>query len=44
MAYDKIQVPADGAKITRGEGGVLHVPENPILPFIEGDGIGADSL
>tara|TARA_B100000809_G_scaffold33148_1_gene28956 strand:- start:1033 stop:2286 length:1254 start_codon:yes stop_codon:yes gene_type:complete len=42
MAYDKIQVPADGAKITRGEGGVLHVPENPILPFIEGDGIGAD--
>src|SRR3954470_4016724 len=33
--------PADGAAITR-EHGVLVVPDNPIIPFIEGDGTGAD--
>src|ERR1043165_2404727 len=32
---------ADGAKITM-KGGRLQVPENPILPFIEGDGTGPD--
>ena len=37
----KIQVPAGGAKITISNG-VLNVPDNPIIPFIEGDGIGAD--
>ncbi len=37
----KIQVPAGGAKITISQG-KLQVPENPIIPFIEGDGIGAD--
>lgn len=37
----KIQVPADGAKITI-RNGILNVPDNPIIPFIEGDGIGAD--
>ncbi len=42
MAYDKIQVPADGAKITLGADGKLVVPNNPILPFIEGDGTGRD--
>jgi isocitrate dehydrogenase len=31
-------VPADGAKIVPGE----PVPDNPIIPFIEGDGIGVD--
>ena len=36
-----IQVPAGGAKITISNG-VLNVPDNPIVPFIEGDGIGAD--
>jgi isocitrate dehydrogenase len=30
------------AKITMGQGGHLNVPENPIIPFIEGDGIGPD--
>ena len=29
-------------KITMGQNGRLHVPDNPIIPFIEGDGIGPD--
>jgi isocitrate dehydrogenase len=29
-------------KITMGADGVLHVPDNPIIPFIEGDGTGVD--
>ena len=29
-------------KITMQENGLLHVPENPIIPFIEGDGTGVD--
>lgn len=41
MGYEKIKVPADGAKITM-EDGVLKVPNNPIMPFIEGDGTGRD--
>ena len=36
-----IQIPADGSKITI-ENGVLQVPNNPIIPYIEGDGIGVD--
>jgi isocitrate dehydrogenase len=36
-----LQVPADGARITT-EGGKLRVPDNPIVPFIEGDGTGPD--
>ncbi len=42
MAYDKIQVPAFGEKITMGDDGKLCVPNMPVIPFIEGDGIGAD--
>ena len=34
-------VPADGARITLANG-QLTVPNNPIVPFIEGDGIGPD--
>ncbi len=41
MTYQKIVVPADGQKITI-ENGKLNVPDNPILAFIEGDGIGYD--
>jgi isocitrate dehydrogenase len=41
MPYQNVTVPADGAKITIGNG-VLQVPDRPILPFIEGDGTGAD--
>ena len=29
-------------KITMGTEGVLHVPDDPIIPFIEGDGTGVD--
>jgi isocitrate dehydrogenase len=36
-----LQVPTDGARIT-AEGGKLRVPDNPIVPFIEGDGTGPD--
>jgi isocitrate dehydrogenase len=43
MAYDKIIVPIDGEKITMQEG-KLHVPDHPILAFIEGDGIGYDIM
>jgi isocitrate dehydrogenase len=42
MAYDKIQVPADGAPITVKADNSLDVPANPIIPYIEGDGIGLD--
>ncbi len=37
----KIAPPADGAKITIANG-KLTVPDNPVIPFIEGDGIGPD--
>lgn len=41
MAFDKIMVPAEGEKITIRNGN-LNVPDQPIIPFIEGDGIGVD--
>lgn len=40
--YQHIQVPASGQKITTHNDGSLNVPDNPIIPFIEGDGIGVD--
>ncbi len=42
MTYDKLKTPSEGEKITRGTDGELRVPQNPIIPFIEGDGIGPD--
>ena len=42
MAYDKIKVPASGEKITLKSEGVLSVPDNPIITYIEGDGTGPD--
>jgi isocitrate dehydrogenase len=42
MGYQKIQVPANGDKITVNTDNTLNVPDNPIIPFIEGDGIGVD--
>ncbi len=39
--YQKINVPTNGEKITF-ENGKLIVPDNPIIPFIEGDGTGPD--
>src|SRR5437667_5586010 len=40
--YKVVKVPKDGAKITMGANKQLQVPENPIIPFIEGDGTGRD--
>jgi len=42
MSYQKIKIPSDGTKITVNQDMSLNVPNNPIIPFIEGDGIGAD--
>ncbi|MEN8175961.1 MAG: NADP-dependent isocitrate dehydrogenase [Pseudomonadota bacterium] len=42
MAYDKIEIPADGERITVNDDCSLNVPNRPIIPFIEGDGIGVD--
>lgn len=39
--FKKIVVPSEGEKITV-KNDKLHVPDNPIIAFIEGDGIGAD--
>ena len=39
--YDHLTPPTDGEKVTMRDG-TLHVPDRPILPFIEGDGIGPD--
>lgn len=43
MAFSKVVVPRDGERITVREG-KLHVPDNPILLWIEGDGIGPDIM
>lgn len=42
MGYQKIQVPATGDKITVNADMSLNVPNNPVIPYIEGDGIGVD--
>ncbi|MEA3274713.1 MAG: NADP-dependent isocitrate dehydrogenase [Pseudomonadota bacterium] len=42
MAYERIQIPADGEKIQVGGDYSLQVPSHPIIPYIEGDGIGVD--
>jgi isocitrate dehydrogenase len=44
MAYQHITVPGDGEKVTVDSNGNLQVPDNPILMFIEGDGIGYDIM
>ena len=42
MAYQHVKVPADGTKITVNSDNSLNIPDNPIIPYIEGDGIGVD--
>ena len=42
MVVDKIQIPTQGSPITVNSDGSLDVPDCPIIPFIEGDGIGID--
>ena len=41
MTYKNIKIPKKGNKISY-KNGKLDVPSNPIIPFIEGDGIGVD--
>jgi isocitrate dehydrogenase len=42
MHYDHINLPADGPPIAANPDHSLNVPDFPIIPFIEGDGIGID--
>jgi isocitrate dehydrogenase len=41
MAYDHLTPPSEGASITMADGRLV-VPDQPVIPFIEGDGIGPD--
>ena len=42
MFTSKVVVPTNGSAIEIDANGKLVVPDNPIIPFIRGDGIGAD--
>ena len=42
MTYKNINIPKEGVKISINDDGSLNVPDNPIIPYIEGDGIGID--
>ena len=42
MSYKHIKVPESGDVITVNEDSSLSVPDKPIIPYIEGDGIGVD--
>ncbi|WP_201584122.1 NADP-dependent isocitrate dehydrogenase [Psychrobacter sp. HII-4] len=42
MSYNKVIVPRDGEKVTVNADLSLNVPNHPIIPFVEGDGIGVD--
>jgi isocitrate dehydrogenase len=41
-AYDKLTAPTKGAKIKANPDGSVVVPDEPVIPYIEGDGIGVD--
>ena len=42
MRFEHIVVPTVGTKIRINTDGSLNVPDEPIIPFVEGDGIGVD--
>ena len=42
MSYQHVKVPAGGQKITVNKDYSLNVPDQPIIPYIEGDGTGFD--
>ena len=44
VSYEKIIPPKNGEKITKNKDGKLIVPDNPIIPYIEGDGIGPEIM
>ncbi len=41
-SYQHVKVPPGGQKITVNKDYSLNVPDNPIIPYIEGDGTGFD--
>ena len=43
IEFDKLQVPAEGETISKVDGR-LEIPSQPIIPVIEGDGIGRDIM
>ena len=43
VQFDKLTVPAEGKKIEI-EADRLKIPDHPIIPVIEGDGIGRDIM
>lgn len=42
MSFDKLERPSEGSIVKKNADGSLHVGNDPIIPFIEGDGIGID--
>jgi len=42
MKFEHINEPKNGSKINLDKSGKLNIPDNPIIPFIEGDGIDSD--
>ena len=42
MQYEHIKVPKDGQRITINPDTTLNVPDNPLIAYVEGDGIGID--
>ena len=42
MQYQHISVPSKGAQITIDSKGQWHIPDNPVIAYIEGDGVGQD--
>jgi isocitrate dehydrogenase len=42
MSYDKLKTPSTGSVVEKNSDGTLKVGNDPIIPFIEGDGIGID--
>lgn len=42
MQFQKIKMPQQGTRITFNDDGELVVPDMPVIPYIEGDGIGVD--
>src|SRR5947208_9257975 len=42
MSFQHVKVPAGGQKITVNKDSSLNIPDNPIIPYIEGDGTGFD--
>ncbi|HNT36039.1 MAG TPA: isocitrate dehydrogenase (NADP(+)) [bacterium] len=43
MTFDKLIEPKEGVRV-QSEKGCLSVPDNPIIPYIEGNGIGTDIM